>query len=63
MSSKRYRKLPTETKKLKSDSIENLIKIIKQNCTTKFNESIDLSLRLNLKQSFQVDIYKNLYLF
>ena len=50
MSSKRYKKLPEKTKELKSDTIENLLPIIKKNCTTKFDESIDLNLQINNKQ-------------
>ena len=50
MASKRYKGLPQETKKLKQDTIENLLKIVKKNCTTKFNESIDVNFQLNLKQ-------------
>ena len=50
MASKRYKRLPQETKKLKQDTIENLLKIVKKNCTTKFNESIDVNFQLNLKQ-------------
>jgi len=50
MISKRYKALPQETRMLKDDKIENLLKIIKKNCTTKFNESVDVHFRLNLKQ-------------
>ena len=50
MSSKRYKALPKETKKLKQDNIENLIQLVKKNCTVKFNESIDVNFQLNLKQ-------------
>ena len=50
MSSKRYNKLPTNTSSLKAESIEKLIPIIKENCTTKFDESLDLSLKINNKQ-------------
>tara|TARA_B100000686_G_C16550199_1_gene842133 strand:- start:144 stop:833 length:690 start_codon:yes stop_codon:yes gene_type:complete len=48
--SKRYKKLPKKTKLLSSESIEKLIPEIKKNCTTKFDESIDLSLQINNKQ-------------
>ena len=48
--SKRYKALPKESRKLKQDTIENLLKIIKKNCTAKFDESIDISFKLNLKQ-------------
>jgi large subunit ribosomal protein L1 len=50
MISKRYKALPQETRMLKHDKIENLLKIIKKNCTAKFNESVDVHFRLNLKQ-------------
>ena len=50
MSSKRYKALPKGTKKLKQDKIENLILLVKKNCTVKFNESIDVNFQLNLKQ-------------
>ena len=50
MSSKRYKKLPENTNKKESDTINNLIPIIKKNCTTKFDESIDLSILINNKQ-------------
>ena len=47
--SKRYRKLLEASKEKKIETIDEAIKKVKKNCTTKFNESIDLSLRLNLK--------------
>ena len=50
MSSKRFKKLPENTKNLLSDSIEKLLPLIKQNCTTKFDESIDLNFLINNKQ-------------
>ena len=50
MISKRYKALPQETKKLKYNTIENLLKTVKKNCTTKFDESIDVNFQLNLKQ-------------
>ena len=50
MKSKRYKKLPQKTKELKSDLIKNLLSIIKNNCTSKFDESIDLSFQINNKQ-------------
>ena len=50
MSSKRYKKLPDKTKESKPDSIDKLISEIKKNCTTKFDESIDLSFQINNKQ-------------
>ena len=48
--SKRYKKLPEKTKNLKPDAIDKLISIVKENCTTKFDESIDLSFQINNKQ-------------
>ena len=50
MNSKRYNKLPKKTKELPAQIIENLLKELKKNCTTKFDESIDLSLQINNKQ-------------
>ena len=50
MSSKRFKKLPENTKTLKSETIDKLIPQIKKNCTTKFDESIDLSFQINNKQ-------------
>ena len=50
MSSKRYKKLPEKTKELPSDVIEKLIPKLKQNCTSKFDESLDLSIQINNKQ-------------
>ena len=50
MSSKRFKKLPTDTKKIKADMIEKLLPLIKKNCTAKFDESIDLSFQINNKQ-------------
>ena len=50
MSSKRYKKLPENTKDLPSEKIATVLNKIKLNCTTKFDESIDLNLRINNKQ-------------
>ena len=50
MSSKRFKKLPKDSSNLKSESIDKLIPIIKKNCTTKFDESLDLSVLINNKQ-------------
>jgi|TARA_B100001173_G_scaffold267397_1_gene243322 large subunit ribosomal protein L1 len=50
MSSKRYKKLPEKTKELKAELIDKLIPELKKNCTTKFDESIDLNLQINNKQ-------------
>ena len=48
--SKRYKKLVEISKVNKAETIEESVKKIKQNCTAKFDESIDVSLNLNLKQ-------------
>jgi len=50
MASKRYKKLPKKTKDLNSESIEKLLPELKKNCTTKFDESLDLSFQINNKQ-------------
>tara|TARA_Y100000768_G_C23937449_1_gene663264 strand:- start:512 stop:1201 length:690 start_codon:yes stop_codon:yes gene_type:complete len=50
MSSKRFKKLPENSKTEKPDSINNLIPVVKKNCTTKFDESIDLNILINNKQ-------------
>ena len=50
MSSKRFKKLPEKTKDLKSEPFEKIIPELKKNCTTKFDESLDLSFQINNKQ-------------
>ena len=50
MSSKRFKKLPEKTRHLQSEAVDKLIPILKQNCTTKFDESLDLSFQINNKQ-------------
>tara|TARA_S200000501_G_scaffold368209_1_gene405719 strand:+ start:42 stop:731 length:690 start_codon:yes stop_codon:yes gene_type:complete len=50
MKSKRYKKLPENSKLDKPNTINELIPIIKKNCTSKFDESIDLSISINNKQ-------------
>ena len=50
MPSKRFKKLPENTNTLPSESFEKLVSVVKQNCTTKFDESIDLSFQINNKQ-------------
>ena len=50
MTSKRFKKLPEKTSELPSQSIEKLLPEIKKNCTTKFDESVDLSFQINNKQ-------------
>ena len=50
MSSKRFKKLPKKTVELPAETVEKLLTTIKKNCTTKFDESIDLSFQINNKQ-------------
>ena len=50
MASKRFKKLPEKTKDLNAETIEKLLPEVKKNCTTKFDESIDLSFQINNKQ-------------
>ena len=50
MVSKRFKKLPENTSAWPAESIEKLLKEIKKNCTTKFDESVDLSIQINNKQ-------------
>ena len=50
MASKRFKKLPEKTRDLNADSIEKLLPELKKNCTTKFDESLDLSFQINNKQ-------------
>ena len=48
--SKRFKKILDLSKDKKIEIFDDAIKKIKTNCTTKFDESIDVSLKLNLKQ-------------
>ena len=48
--SKRYKSIVKDSKEKRILALEEAIKKVKQNCTTKFDESIDVSIRLNLKQ-------------
>ena len=48
--SKRYKALPERTNNFPSSEIEKLLPQVKKNCTTKFDESIDLSIQINNKQ-------------
>ena len=50
MNSKRYNNLPKKTEELQPETIDKLLSVIKSNCTTKFDESVDLSLQINNKQ-------------
>ena len=50
MPSKRFKKLKEIQKDTNSETIDKLIPIVKKNCTTKFDEAIDLSFQINNKQ-------------
>ena len=50
MTSKRFKKLPEKTIELPPETIEKILPMIKKNCTTKFDESVDLSFQINNKQ-------------
>ena len=50
MSSKRFKKLPKNTNTLKAEPINSLLSKVKTNCTTKFDESLDLNILINNKQ-------------
>ena len=50
MSSKRFKKLPIKSYELPAQAIEKLLTEVKKNCTTKFDESLDLSFQVNNKQ-------------
>ena len=50
MSSKRFKKLLSNTKSLEPNTFEKVLPEVKKNCTVKFDESIDLSLQINNKQ-------------
>jgi len=50
MKSKRYKKLPEKTSELTPETIDKLLLVVKKNCTTKFDESVDLSFQINNKQ-------------
>jgi len=49
--SKRYNALEKNLKDSKSINLKEILELIKKNSTTKFDESIDISLRIGLKQS------------
>jgi len=49
--SKRYKELLKSIIKNKKIELKEIIDLVKKNSTTKFDESIDVSLRINLKQS------------
>ncbi len=50
MQSKRYKQLPKKTKELPAEAIEKVLSVVKANCTTKFDESVDLNFQINNKQ-------------
>tara|TARA_Y100001970_G_scaffold276405_1_gene379062 strand:- start:20 stop:709 length:690 start_codon:yes stop_codon:yes gene_type:complete len=50
MKSKRFKKLPKKTRDLNAETIEKLLPELKKNCTSKFDESLDLSFQINNKQ-------------
>ena len=50
MRSKRFNKLPQKTLELEALTIEKVLPDVKKNCTTKFDESVDLSFQINNKQ-------------
>ena len=49
--SKRYKELLKSNSGEKKLDLKNIIDLVKKNSTSKFDESIDVSLRINLKQS------------
>ena len=49
--SKRYKELLKNSKDFKSTDLKVILDLVKKNSTTKFDESIDISLRIGLKQS------------
>tara|TARA_B100000886_G_scaffold303306_1_gene233898 strand:+ start:1194 stop:1880 length:687 start_codon:yes stop_codon:yes gene_type:complete len=49
--SKRFKNLLNSRSKDKKLSLKDMIDLVKKNCNTKFDESIDVSLKINLKQS------------
>tara|TARA_B100000035_G_C20932088_1_gene523490 strand:- start:151 stop:837 length:687 start_codon:yes stop_codon:yes gene_type:complete len=49
--SKRYKEILKLSSKDKKINIKEILELVKKNSTTKFDESVDVSLRINLKQS------------
>ena len=49
--SKRYKEILKTAVKEKKNSVKEILDLVKRNSTTKFDESVDVSLRINLKQS------------
>ena len=50
MASKRFKKLPENSTNMPAQHIDKLIGLRKKNCTTKFDESVDLSFQINNNQ-------------
>ena len=49
--SKRYKQILKTALKDKKAVVKDILEFVKKNCNTKFDESIDVSLKINLKQS------------
>ena len=49
--SKRFKELLKKSKDFKSKDLKEILELIKKNSTAKFDESIDVSMRIGLKQS------------
>ena len=49
--SKRHKNLQKNSKDFKSNNLKEILELVKKNSTAKFDESIDVSLRIGLKQS------------
>tara|TARA_A100001011_G_scaffold310209_1_gene326776 strand:- start:88 stop:777 length:690 start_codon:yes stop_codon:yes gene_type:complete len=49
--SKRYKELSKNSLKDKKSELKEILELVKKNSTAKFDESIDVSMRINLKQS------------
>jgi len=49
--SKRFEEILKNSKNFKSTNLKEILELIKKNSTTKFDESIDVSIRIGLKQS------------
>ena len=49
--SKRFKELLKNSKDFSSKDLKEILELIKKNSTAKFDESIDVSLRIGLKQS------------
>ena len=49
--SKRFKEILKISKNFKTKDLKEILELIKKNSTAKFDESIDISLRIGLKQS------------